>query len=336
MMKRSFVIFVIVFLQAITLFAQDLQLTQFYAAQIYLNPAFAGANADSRLATTYRNQWAALPGAFNSFLLSYDYYLNDLHSGVGIILTSDKAGTAALGNNTAGLNYAYDYKITRIWSAALGIRTAYGYRSLNFNRLLFGDQIARGASTSLQAITPEKVHYLDMATGALFFSQKQWVGLTLNHINRPNESFLSKNAPLPIKGSIHGGANFPLEEQGGEGRKDDKPAIIVAFQYRFQKKFDQGDIGLYYKRLNYFLGVWYRGIPLLKSYKPGYSNHDAVAFLVGGSYKDLIIGYSYDVTISKLTMASGGSHEISLNYQFYNPKKTKHKRTKIIPCPKYL
>ncbi|PIX32487.1 MAG: hypothetical protein COZ59_13785, partial [Bacteroidetes bacterium CG_4_8_14_3_um_filter_31_14] len=107
------------------------------------------------------------------------------------------------------------------------------------------------------------------------------------------------------------------------------------FQYRFQKEFDQGDIGLYYKKTNFFVGAWYRGLPLLKSYKPGYSNHDAVALIAGFIYKDLTIGYSFDITFSKLTMVSGGSHEISLNYQFYNPKKAKHHRTKIIPCAKF-
>jgi type IX secretion system PorP/SprF family membrane protein len=335
MRKTFFILLIFLGLQHTVTTAQDIQLTQFYAAPIYLNPAFAGANADSRLATTYRNQWAALPGAFNSFLLSYDYYLSNFRSGVGIMLTSDKAGSAGLGNNTVGLNYAYDYKFTRVWSASIGVRATYGYRSLDFNRLVFGDQISRAASTSIQTPTPDKINYMDFATGALLFSKTQWVGITLNHINRPNESFLSKSAPLPIKGSVHGGYNFPLNGQSGEGRKNEKPSITVAFQYRFQKEFDQADLGVYYKRPYVFIGVWYRGIPGFKAYKKGYSNHDAVAIMVGGIYKDLIIGYSYDITISKLTMVSGGSHEISLNYQFINPKKPKHHRTKIIPCPKF-
>ena len=235
MMRKIFILLMLVMVQLSVSLAQDLQLTQFYSSPIYLNPAFAGANADSRLATTYRNQWAALPGAFNSFLLSYDYYLSNFRSGVGILLSSDKAGTAGLGNNTVGFNYAYDYKFTRIWSASIGVRASYGYRALDFSRLVFGDQISRGASNSIQAPTPDKVHYLDISSGALLFSQKQWIGISLNHINRPNESFLSKSASLPIKGSIHGGANFPLEGHGGEGRKNEKPSITVAFQYRFSK-----------------------------------------------------------------------------------------------------
>jgi hypothetical protein len=47
---------------SVMLKAQDIQMTQFYANPLYLNPAFTGANADSRVATGLRNQWAGLPG----------------------------------------------------------------------------------------------------------------------------------------------------------------------------------------------------------------------------------------------------------------------------------
>jgi len=334
-MRKKFFILVIIFNALVKIvIAQDIQLTQFYASPMYLNPAFTGANSDSRFATTYRNQWAALPGSFTTLLMSYDYYIHNLMSGVGILLTSDKAGTAGLGTNTVGFSYAYDYKIDRNWSASLGIRGSYGYRTLDFTRLLFGDEIGRGATTSIQTPTPDKISFLDFSSGLLVFSQKQWIGFTLNHMNQPNESFLGEDAKLPIKGSVHGGANIPLEKNG-DGRITDKPYITVAGQYRFQKKFDQVDVGLYYNKPLYFIGLWYRGIPLLKAYKPGYPNNDAFAILIGARYKQINVGYSYDITISKLTMVSGGSHEISLNYQFSNPKKPKKHRTKIVPCPKF-
>jgi len=335
MIKYILILALIVLLQINFAKGQDLQLTQFYAAQLYLNPAFTGANADSRLSTSYRTQWVGLPRAYNSYLLAYDRYIDEYRSGVGLLFTTDKAGTAGLSNNTIGANYAYDYKFSRKWAASIGLRASYGYRTLDFGKLFFGDQIYRGASSSVQPPTPNKISYFDFSSGALLFSQDDWVGITLNHLNTPNESFLNSSSAIPIKGSIHAGKNFPIDNKGGEGRKLEKGFITVAFQYRFQKEFDQADIGLYYKKNNFFVGAWYRGIPLFKAYKIGYSNHDAVDLLAGFAYKDLLIGYSFDITVSKYTMASGGAHEISLNYQFYNPKKAKHHRTKIIPCPKF-
>jgi hypothetical protein len=42
--------------------------------------------------------------------------------------------------------------------------------------------------------------------------------------------------------------------------------------------------------------------------------------------------YSYDVTVSKLTLKSGGSHEISLVYEW---AKAKNRRYRAVPCPKF-
>ena len=56
LMERLFLstAFMFVFLNA---FAQDPQLSQFYASPIYTNPAFAGAAKKIRIATNARNQY---------------------------------------------------------------------------------------------------------------------------------------------------------------------------------------------------------------------------------------------------------------------------------------
>jgi len=80
------------------------------------------------------------------------------------------------------------------------------------------------------------------------------------------------------------------------------------------------------------LGVWYRGIPVLEAYKPGYQNNDAIVFLVGVEAGRFKFGYSYDVTISLLAGYTDGANELSVSYQFCDPKRTKKS---AIPCPKF-
>ena len=82
------------------------------------------------------------------------------------------------------------------------------------------------------------------------------------------------------------------------------------------------------------LGVWYRGLPT----KNNLPNNEAVIGLVGVSLENgLDIGYSYDVTISKLGLKnSGGAHEISLTYTFlWGDEKSRNQKSKVIPCFKY-
>ena len=45
------------------------------------------------------------------------------------------------------------------------------------------------------------------------------------------------------------------------------------------------------------------------------------------------VGYSYDITISPLTNASGGSHELSLGFNW--SCKDKPKKFRTISCPSF-
>jgi hypothetical protein len=61
-----------------------------------------------------------------------------------------------------------------------------------------------------------------------------------------------------------------------------------------------------------------------------------MVLIVGVKANDLKIGYSYDITISKLARNSGGAHEISIIYEVANnSKKKKRKRYFLAPCPKF-
>ena len=45
---------------------QDPQFSQFYAAPLYLNPAFAGSTNQGRAGTNYRNQWPAVDANYTT------------------------------------------------------------------------------------------------------------------------------------------------------------------------------------------------------------------------------------------------------------------------------
>lgn len=317
--------------------AQDMQFSQFYAAPTYLNPALTGANVCSRLSTNYRNQWPDIPGAFVSYVVSYDHYAQDLNSGFGILLTKDQAGSGKLRNTTINLLYAYDLALTKELSFRAGFQASQNFRDVNMNDLLFGDQIARDfAATSVEPIPAARVAYFDVSTGGLLFTKKHWFGFAAHHLNVPNQSLFDKDSPVPSKYSFHGGTKISLNDEDAD--KDEiQRSISPAFNYKWQGKFDQVDIGTYYSHGVLDLGIWYRGIPLLKAYRKGYANNDAFALLAGVTIERLKLGYSYDFTFSKLIGSTSGAHEISLSYQFCKLKKKRRSKTRtlLVPCPKF-
>ena len=64
MLKGYTALFILTIGLTTGVFAQDPQFSQFYAAPLYLNPAFAGSSELARVGINYRNQWPAMPGNF--------------------------------------------------------------------------------------------------------------------------------------------------------------------------------------------------------------------------------------------------------------------------------
>lgn len=323
------------FLTVFRLVAQDPQFSQFYAATTYLCPSFAGSTDGSRAILNYRNQWPSIPGAFVTTAMSVDHYFPKVKSGVGIIFMNDKAGTGNLKNINFGIQYAYNLSINRYLSVRPALQMMYSQRSIDYGKLIFGDQLSFNnisQSSNLEIPTIDKIGYIDFSTSILVFSEKIWGGIAVDHLLEPNQSLTGSNSKVPLKTSVFGGTKLFLKKSAGLYEEE---YINVTFIYKHQDKFDQLDIGGYWFKKPLLLGLWYRGIPLVKSYKPEYINQDAFSIMAGIKFKQLIAGYSYDFTISRLRSSTGGSHEFSIIYEFNQDQHLVKKRKKIVvACPK--
>jgi len=315
---------------------QDPQFSQFYAAPMYLNPAFTGNTIQGRVSANYRKQWLEVPGAFTSYSFSYDHYLRKYKSGVGLMFIKDQAGSGALRYNSIGGLYSYVFILTRTIGVRAGVRASYTSRDLDLFRLKFADQIIRDDPFhTVENFNRIGKSYADFGTGAVLYSQDFWVGYSLDHLNRPNESFMHVTSRVPIKYTLQGGYRYVIDKDAKDRVLQGVTAIAI---YKGQKDWDQIDIGAYYKYKVILGGIWYRGIPGLKGYLPGYSNNDAVIFMLGAQVSDFFhFGYSYDAPISKLGVASKGAHEFSMIYEFAEPeyKRSNKKRDFMVPCTKF-
>ena len=328
MNKILLVIFVCMFI-SFKSYSQDPQFSQFYASSLYLNPAFTGNTEGGRFSSVYRNQWAAIPGAFVSYSFAYDYNLSNVNSGLGLMVTHDKAGSGGLKYTNIGGLYSYAFQIKRKLFFRAGLKFSYTFRGINQSQLVFADQIIRdNALESVESFNSYGVSYFDAGTGGLLYSSKYWLGISFDHISRPEQSLILKETHLPIKSSIHGGYNFVFLES----QDDDGTSLVTAFNFKHQLNWNQLDVGAYYNKGPFVVGLWYRGVPLMKTFENNYNN-DAIVFLTGVSYKGVKFGYSYDITISKLAGNTGGSHEISLIFE--HGKKQKRKRRGAVPCAKF-
>jgi type IX secretion system PorP/SprF family membrane protein len=318
-------------------YAQDPQFSQYYAAPLYLNPAFAGATHESRAMFNNRYQWVNLPKPFITYAASIDHNFEKFRSGVGLMAMLDKAGAGAL--KSASINGMYSFRVNLSSKLVFrpGIQFGYVSRSIDYYNLTFGSQIdgVPGIPYNV-AGKSSSINYFDFGAGFLFYNNKFWMGMASSHINQPDQSLNTGGNKLPIKTTVHGGIKFFLKEGVHKKKYGEQKerSISPTFVYKHQENFDQLDLGLYVCYEPVVTGLWYRGIPF-KRYNQENFNHDAVVVMVGVRTDRWGLGYSYDLTISSLTATkTAGAHEFSLSYVF-KTRKIIRRKDMVIPCPKF-
>ena len=318
--------------------SQDPEFSQYYSAPLYLNPAFAGTTADHRLMMNYRNQWPNIARGYVTYAFSYDYNLHNYNSGVGFLATVDQAGTAGMRSSQFNFIYSYKWSISNKWVISSGLNFGYAMRSLDFNKLLFGDQLQFDANGNVPSDDPSAsnlgmANYFDFKAGALAYNKNFWLGFAVSHINEPNRSLTNDIAFVPVKYTLHGGVRIPLYR--GAFKRASIPILSPSFVYKQQGTFEQLDVGAYLLYRPIILGVWYRGIPLTKNVQ-GNVSQDAAVLILGFQMEHIEITYSYDFTVSALGPISGGTHEVALKYRLpINLKEKTKKKERFIPCPTF-
>lgn len=315
MIKRNlFLVIMAISLYTGTVSAQDPIFTQFYANPLYLNPAFAGSARCLRMNMNFRNQWAGIEGTYVTYSASVDRHVDAIQGGLGLIATSDNAGNGILRTTNVSGIYSYLFQPRRDIAIRVGFQATFFQKSIDWSRLTFGDMIdeRRGFvyDTQEKSKLASKAN-ADFSAGVLTYTKRFYAGVAVHHITQPDEGLLG-TSPLPMKITGHAGALLPIGDKGNQTFIS--PNII----YQQQQNFTHLNFGVYVNKGPLVAGMWFR-----------YA--DAFIVLVGFQHNSIKIGYSYDVTISKISNVTYGSHEISFSKQFQCKPRTKKFRGDSCP-----
>lgn len=315
-------------------YAQDPHFSQFYANPLYLNPAMAGSALTPRLTLNYRNQWPSLDANFVTYGASYDQYLPNIKSGLGLQVMTDRAGQGILVSGGVSAFYSYRLMINRDMFVNFGAKASFFQGRIDWNKLTFGDQYdpVRGLTFQTQEVAPASTSksIVDFSIGGVYTYQDIFFGgIAVDHLTQPDNGFYDdKTSKLYMKVTLHGGAVLDLRSKKYRGARYNRITLSPNIIYQQQQNFRQINFGVYLNRNPFVLGLWYRN---------SITNADAIIALLGFQYNNLKFGYSYDITVSKLQNATGGAHEISFGYTFDTGSQYRSRRTRLeaIPSPSF-
>jgi len=310
-MKRSRLLVVMIF-SAIEIFCcnesraqQDPQFSQYILNQFVYNPAYAG--MDNALSATahLRTQWVGITGQPFIQNISVHSPVSLLHGGAGLQVLNEQEG--AMRVTSVSLAYSYIHK-SRIGKFSFGVNGGVTQLNLDGSKLRAPDGNYENnliehndpllPSVSVSGLAP------DFAAGFFFSSNKVNIGLSSTHL-------------IPMEINLDGG--------GGN------LAMNLVRQYYFQTSYLaklgktfalrpsvylksngdnlQGEADAIFSFNDFF---WIGGG--VRGYND--NTQDAIIGMTGINVGDnLRIGYSYDYTISSLSAASNGSHEVVINYR---------------------
>lgn len=311
--------------------AQDPVFSQFYSTPLQLNPAFAGVTYAPRITLNYRNQYPNWPNAYATYAATYEQSVEALNSGFGLIVMTDAAGDKLYRSNRISGVFGYKVRIKREHVLKFGVQAGIIQSFIDWDRLQFVDQFdelngigdGAGGTNPTEEIRPESLNRTipDISAGIMYYSPKFHAGFSVKHLNSPDDDLLLINnnlqAGLPLRLTAHGGWEVILEK--GNNRR---PPTFISPNLMFVKQGDFGQIngGVYAGLRQFYGGIWYRHT---------FSNPDAIIALVGYKVGVMRIGYSFDLTVSNLASApggTGGTHEVSLSFNFEDSKEFKRKR----------
>jgi type IX secretion system PorP/SprF family membrane protein len=264
-----------------------------------------------------------MSGNYVTSSAAYDQHIPSISGGLGLIVMNDRAGRGTLSTSRISGIYSYQQAVSRKFSIKAGFEATYFQKALDWSQLQFGDMIDPRKGfiyTTQDQPRGGKVSQVDFSAGIIGFSKKVYFGFAAHHLNEPNESLVVGLSRLPMKLTAHFGALLPLDGDARYASAFISPNIL----YRRQGEFQQMNVGGYVSKGPIVGGIWYRGIL-------GTQYRDAFIVTLGIQSDVIKFGYSYDVTVSDLTPATGGAHEVSMALNF--DCRAKRVKFRSPPCP---
>jgi type IX secretion system PorP/SprF family membrane protein len=330
-MKKNLLIIILSIVVSTSFAQQRPHYTQYILNNYILNPALSGIENYTDVKMSARDQWVGLNGAPQTFYLSVhgpigkkdykttatsfnmpgqnprgnayweNYTASEAHHGIGFFMTSDKTGL--YNRFSADVSYAYHLGLSPRTNIAAGFSA--GLSKISYDRSKAtpvdpNDPAIESSAANIYKIIP------DLNAGIWIYSADYFIGLAAQQIAPQKFSFTDQTEGFKLLPHIFAttGYRFLLNDDINA-----IPSIMVKYVVG-SPIAPQFDVNV---KLQYMDLLWIGG---------SYRLQDGYAAMVGLNVGNTFnVGYSYDLTTTRLNTVSRGTHEIVLGFLLGNSYK---------------
>lgn len=302
--KNKLLVFALLLLSMIDnnaghLYAQQLPFSsQYYTNQFVTNPALTGNHTTVNTFITHRSQWVGIPGAAQTSYLTLDGPLDIQDIGLGLKLYTNS--TELISTSGALATYSYKIKLNDNNSLNLGLAMGALSNRVNYEKVKVIDVNDPKLLNQQQS---KAIFSADF--GLLYTWKKLEAGFVVPQMlaNKINYGSFDANA----SGSYY---SLARHYQGS-----------VKYEFDISKKKEITAYPLFMFRAVKGAPLQYDVNAVVDWKEKGwfgltYHSNYAVAVSAGIRYKNLCLGYAFDVGINKLRTSTGSSAEFLLGYVF--------------------
>ncbi len=271
---------------------QDPQFSQYMFNPLYINPGYAGSRGLMNGALEFRKQWVGFDGAPTTMVLAINTPSKKGKVGVGLEMINDKIGPKR--STGAYLDYAYRIPCGK-GKLSFGLGAGIMSYKVNWDEVTYKD--GGDGYSQLGSVSITKP---DFKFGIYFNNKNFFLGMSFTHLNQEVYTVMHDSLTFTAKMTPHGfttiGRAFQLSDN-----LIFSPSIMV----RGVSGTSTTDLDL---NLNFRIKeVLWVGVSIR-------SEKTIIAMAQYNITNHLKLGYSYDMTLSRLSHYQSGTHEIVLGF----------------------
>lgn len=306
-------------------FAQDTAIKNQNKIMGVINPSFYAFGDSSKAGVLTGSEGFSDASKIETKFAFVNHFFRD--SGFSLALDVKTVDVTSLGlsMSSANLHYIYRTQLTYKWTFNPSVSIGYGNSALNYNNLVFEDQI-NVLTGSIAGVTIDpvsidgEINYFDLAAGfSIHNNENLFFGFNAKHLNTPDTSFNSTaNNKKDLLLSLQAGYEYDINPFG--------QGILPSFSYlylynSFTKQGKKSRIDLYQELI---LGNVSFGI------NQHVNNYEGISFSQFGTSVSVFVqqiefgvNYSFDMGETSPLGTAFNSFELYITFDFNPDNKNK-------------